>query len=100
MVQVADVAHREQERALLLRRGGDASDQQKRIDAADQAAQALWLFLDGIVEACSTDEVGPRLPRRERDRFTTFRQRGLLLGERFFFLEADATQGAGGRARR
>jgi len=49
--EVADVAHRDQERALLLERGRSADERGRRVRAAGQAARALWGFLDGIVDA-------------------------------------------------
>ncbi|MGF1466732.1 MAG: CADD family putative folate metabolism protein [Sandaracinaceae bacterium] len=44
----ADVAHREQERELLLRGGVDIEVRERRVKAAQEAAQALWHFLDGV----------------------------------------------------
>lgn len=53
--ETADVAHREQERTLMLRRAGTAEERTARLEAADRAAAALWLFLDGVLEAYGTE---------------------------------------------
>lgn len=53
--ETADVEHREQERSLMLRRARTPEEQEARLAAADEAARALWLFLDGVLEAYGTD---------------------------------------------
>jgi len=49
--EVADVAHRNQERKLLLGRGRTEDERHRRLQATERAAEALWHFLDGIVDA-------------------------------------------------
>lgn len=53
--ETADVEHREQERSLMLRRAATPDAQEARLAAAGAAAEALWHFLDGVLEAYGTE---------------------------------------------
>ena len=53
----ADVIHRQVEREVLVRHATDEATQDRVLKAADEAARAQWLFLDGVYNAYVDQEV-------------------------------------------
>ena len=53
--EAADIEHSRVERELLAEHCRTTEEQARAIAAADAAARALWLFLDGVHEAYCTD---------------------------------------------
>jgi pyrroloquinoline-quinone synthase len=49
--EAADIVHSQVERDLLVEHCATPEQQERAIAVADQAAGALWLFLDGVYEA-------------------------------------------------
>ncbi len=57
--ETADIWHRQVERNVLASQATDKAIRDRVLQAAEEAAQALWTFLDGVYEAYVVTETDP-----------------------------------------
>ena len=57
--ETADIWHRQVERDVLASRASDKATRHRVLQSAEEAAQALWTFLDGVYEAYVATESDP-----------------------------------------